>query len=143
MAANMRRSPLMLQRRLQLTSRLTPAARRVEFGMRTQLHIILASGGRKSPGDSNREKPGAAFWAAVVVALGLVAVAAYVSAYAWMVKPVPTAFSMHGPVERLDPDYTGTIVFAEGTRDQEFWERVFGPAHWVDRRVRRDTWSLH
>jgi len=83
-----------------------------------------------------------AFWATVVVVVALVCTAAYVSTYMWMVKPVPMAFSTHGPVERMDPDYTGTTLFADGTRDQEFWEKVFGPAHWIDRRLRRSKWVI-
>lgn len=58
------------------------------------------------------------------------------------VDQAPVAFSSHGPAERMDPDYTGTTLFKMGTLDQDFWERVFGPIHWIDRRIRRDTWTV-
>jgi hypothetical protein len=74
-------------------------------------------------------------WTAACVLLGLVV---YFSAYASMVNG-PRYFNAMGvgPWE-LPPDYRGP----NRDRDQQFWKSVFGPAHWLDIKVRRSKWFL-
>jgi hypothetical protein len=90
------------------------------------------------------------------IAVGLVAVVtvvgAYAAAYRHMVRSsLPeewrersfSSFFGSWKIE-LVPDYEGfnpdTGYFAG--RDQSFWEKVFAPAHWVDRQIRRDEWVI-
>ncbi len=87
---------------------------------------------------TSHKKPGVAFWATVVVGTALTA---YPVSYAFMVTPKLVTFSSSGRAERIEPDYTGGTPLI-GTRDQTFWERVFTPAHWADRRIRPETWSV-
>ncbi len=85
----------------------------------------------------DRKKPGVAFWATVVVVGALMPISVYVGMYAWMVSPSPTVLEDYGKPVEICPDYS------DSPRDQEFWEKVFGPVHWIDRKIRRETWSVH
>ena len=95
----------------------------------------------------NREKPGVAFWATVVV---VAALAVYVGGYRYTVS--------RGPILRLGPHIhfrgatqawpaayglhcsVGARVFAE---NQGTFRRVFAPLHWVDRKLRATYWRTN
>ena len=78
-----------------------------------------------------------------LAALALLICAAYVGAYLRVVEPTARAWTdLHGaPIEAILPDYSGATPFEPPKRDQKFWKRVFAPAHWLDRRIRRDKWT--
>jgi len=82
---------------------------------------------------ADRKKPGVAFWAAVVVVGFAIA---YAGSYACLVRqPRRYMLSGVGPWE-LRPDYE--IPFPE----QRFWRALFGPAHWLDKRIRPKGWII-
>lgn len=79
----------------------------------------------------------------------------YVTAYTNMVKPrLPDKWSnidgrdlarIAGPGKiELIPDYDpfDPVTRSYAGRDQAFWENVFEPVHWLDRRVRLDRWVI-
>lgn len=75
-------------------------------------------------------------WTAVGLVVVLIPTCGYVTAYFCMVTPQkPGAAGGSGPWPKW-PDYTGPI----GDRDQDFWENVFAPVHWIDTRLRPDVW---
>jgi hypothetical protein len=82
---------------------------------------------------TDRKKPGVAFWVIAV----LVAVLAYGGAYLCMAdRPVSILYSgfARGPFE-VPP------VYGHGLAGQNFWRAIFGPAHWIDTRVRPELWT--
>jgi hypothetical protein len=89
---------------------------------------------------TSRKKPGVAFWATVALA-GLVGLGVYAATYAWMVQPDEIVF-LNGGGLHIVPDYTGEAFGNPGDRDQHFWEKVFSPAHWIDKRIRPKTWTI-
>ena len=98
---------------------------------------------------TDRKKPGVAFWATV----GLVVVlTVYPTSYACMVKP----YSSHVTIQvsgvhatGFFPLYTqyspmwgpGGLHFGECDQRQCFLEKLFRPVHWLDRKIRPDTWA--
>jgi hypothetical protein len=81
-------------------------------------------------------QPSAGFWLTVALVAVLVPTCAYVTAYFCMVTPrKPGGAGGIGPWPKW-ADYTGP----NGDRDQDFWENVFAPVHWVDTRLRPDVW---
>jgi hypothetical protein len=90
-------------------------------------------------------------WTALGLVVAATVVGAYAPAYTRMVRPSlsdevgDATLSIFGSWKiELVPDYQGydpgTGYFAG--RDQSFWEKVFAPAHWVDRHIRRDVWVI-
>ncbi len=90
---------------------------------------------------TDHKKPGVAFWATVMV-VGMAAIGAYAAAYFWMVQPDEVVF-LNGGGHRITANYSGEALGTPGHRDQRFWEKVFGPAHWIDRRIRSHTWTAN
>ena len=84
---------------------------------------------------TDRNKPGVTFWATMAL---VVVLAGYATAYLCMARrPWVFMATGHGPHE-LPP------VYEIGGRDldQEFWRAIFGPAHWADRRIRPEKWTV-
>ncbi len=89
------------------------------------------------------KKPGVAFWSTVTTVAVFVAVAGYVAGYLWMVHAESPKrwYGYTGDVIPVRADYSGKSPFGGvAPRDQVFWERVFAPAHAVDRRIRPGIW---
>jgi hypothetical protein len=85
---------------------------------------------------TDRKKPGLAFWATALVVVLLVPLAIYLGAYAWLVEPTFLADS-------------ASLSWVQFTRHPRYprlggspvWEEFFGPANWVDRRIRPEAWK--
>jgi len=85
---------------------------------------------------TDRKKAGVAFWATVVVVVGLIPSTLYLLAYAWIVEPkaVVTFPSAGGEHHFVVPDY-------HRLGDSMFWRTFFRPANELDRHIRPDTWQ--
>ena len=84
----------------------------------------------------DRKKPGAAFWATVVVVVGLATIGAYAGLYLCMVDEDGTVFPVVGEPYTL-PEYCWG---EDQCTNQQFWGAFFSPVHWVDRKIRQDKW---
>lgn len=91
---------------------------------------------------TDHKKPDWKFWATVALVVVLVG---YVGAYALMVGPGLWSINFSG-----GRDMTGSITgeippyYSAGIHlplNQQLFERLFAPIHWIDRRVRRDAWN--
>jgi hypothetical protein len=97
----------------------------------------------------NRRERWAKRTAVVLVTTGLF-VSAYVTAYTRMVRPslseewVGFQISHFTDWSKLRIDLVPVYVGfdSETSVDQDLWENVFAPAHWVDRRIRCDEWVI-
>ncbi len=92
---------------------------------------------------TSRDKPGMVLWSAIVTVVLLLAVGGYVAGYLWMVQAESPErwYGYTGDVIPVRADYSGKSPFGGvAPRDQVFWERVFAPAHAVDRRIRPGVW---
>ncbi|MGE5190969.1 MAG: hypothetical protein ACM3U2_00590, partial [Deltaproteobacteria bacterium] len=85
----------------------------------------------------SRKKPGVAFWATVVLVVGLALLAGYGGSYLLIVEPAYSIryYPLVGPA-RLS---TGPHYHAIGKQD--FWRSLFAPAHSLDQRIRPETWA--
>ena len=100
----------------------------------------------------SRKKPGVAFWATVVVFVLLASVAVYGGAYIWMLDDQYRhhyTFSGPGPF-KLRPVYRPRYSELRGSdflsdsdlENEEFWSAFFGPAHWLDAKLRPKKWMV-
>lgn len=79
-----------------------------------------------------RKKPGVAFW---VTMAAVVAIPVYSAAYCCLAKQ-PLSYGLSGyPPWEITPNY-GDF------HDQTFWRDLFGPAHWLEKKIRPDKWVL-
>src|SRR5258708_37243331 len=98
----------------------------------------------------SRKKPGVAFWASVVVAVLLASAAAYGGAYIWMLDDHfrhSYTFRVRGPFElpavyRRHSERGSPYLSDSDLESQEFWSAFFGPAHWLDTKLRPDKWIV-
>jgi len=76
------------------------------------------------------------------LAAGLICIVIpYATSYFAMVQPSrPFIWSGLGPFPVL-PDYSGKEILGRAARNQEFWEKVYLPIHWIDRRARPGIWK--
>jgi len=99
----------------------------------------------------NRRERWAKRTAVVLVTVGLI-VGAYATAYTNMVcTSLPDQWTNIGSLPyfgswriELVADYEGfdPVTLYSAGRDQAFWRKVFAPAHWIDRRIRREKWVI-
>jgi len=94
---------------------------------------------------TDRKKPGVAIWATVGLITVLAALSAYASAYALMVRPflahIHGESSIPGPHLYLrSPDYSRELRFIGQVSTEENRQQFFAPIHWIDRKLRPDTW---
>ncbi len=83
---------------------------------------------------TSHKKPGVAFWATMVVVVGI-PVAAYFTAYWWCVEPSRSGiFSLPVSVQRVVASYPRL-------GDSRDWEAFFAPANCLDRRLRPKVWQ--
>jgi hypothetical protein len=90
----------------------------------------------------DRKKPGVAFWATVVVVVVLVAVSAYVGAYALMVTPGPGYLVGPDMHHRQHPAYYDLSFAGLSSHQHEALGRFFAPVNSIDRTFRQDVWTL-
>ena len=77
-------------------------------------------------------------WITAALVAMLILTTGYLASYVRMVRlPLYVSIGGVGPFEML-PDYRGE----RQNRDQAFWAKAFGPAHWLDRRIRRHRWIV-
>jgi hypothetical protein len=81
-------------------------------------------------------------WTAVGLTSILIPLTVYAVAYVRLVDAVPIMAGFHVPPHEIVPDYTGGDLLGRGDRDQKYWEPVFAPANWIDRRIRHKMWSV-
>jgi hypothetical protein len=86
---------------------------------------------------TDRKKPGAAFWASVVLAAVLLPSCAYLGAYLLIVEPIreSRSYPLIGVRWAVHPHYR-----AFGTQD--YWRAFFEPANSLDKRIRVKTWAF-
>jgi hypothetical protein len=73
-------------------------------------------------------------WTAIAVSPAVI----YFGAYLVMVEVAPFYFLVGEPPYELHPRYgVGPVRL-----DHQFWKEFFGPAHWIDRRMRRKMWMI-
>ncbi len=108
-----------------------------EFGSGSLCHSVAYATSNTIAGMSDERNHPVWPWITLTTVLILVT-SAYVAAYVYMARP-PRYLQLSGvgPFEII-PDYKGE----RQNRDQKFWEKIFRPAHWLDRRIRPDRWVV-
>jgi len=84
-----------------------------------------------------RKKPDVAFYLTVGLVMLLATTFVYAALYLHMVDHEHAFYTARGSFER-----PARYTWGGRDCDQEFWEKLFDPAHRLDKQIRRDKWIV-